>query len=87
MQENRRLHFTYYLKKRKQGKKKQFLNCRHSPPSIVSEIQIQQKLYLKITRLPNTQQIFSYYTCAIPIIFFFSIPLFINPSTSIFLFF
>lgn len=54
MQENRRLHFTYYFKK----EKKQFLNCRHSSPSIVSEIQIQQKLYLKITRLPNTQQIF-----------------------------
>ena len=71
MQENRRLHFTYYLKKRK-NKTKQ--NCRHSPPSIVSEIQIQQKLYLKITRLPNTQQIFSYFTCAIPIVFFFSFP-------------
>lgn len=71
----------HIIKKRKQ--KNQFLNCRHSPPSIVWEIQIQQKLYLKITRLPNTQQIFSYYTCAIPIIFF-SIPLFINPLTSIF---
>lgn len=62
----------HIIKKRKQKEQKnQFVNCRHSPPSIVSEIQIQQKLYLKITRLPNTQQIFSYYTCAIPIVFFF----------------
>ncbi len=74
----------HIIKKRKQKNKNQFVNCRHSPPSIVSEIQIQQKLYLKITRLPNTQQIFSYYTCAIPIVFFFSIPLLNNPFASVF---
>lgn len=43
----------------------------------VSEIQIQQKLYLKITRLPNTQQIFLLlYMCNTNSIFFFSS----NPS-------
>lgn len=67
------LHIIKKKKKKKKTKNKNpFVNCRHSPPSIVSEIQIQQKLYLKITRLPNTQQIFLYYTCAIPIVFFFN---------------
>lgn len=76
------LHIIKKRKQKKQKEKKSVVNCRHSPPSIVSEIQIQQKLYLKITRLPNTQQVFSYYTCAIPIVFFFSIPLLNNPLTS-----
>ena len=92
MQENWQLHFTYYffLKKTKQQQKKRedtsaaFASYRHV---LHLWIQSQQKLYLKITRLPNTQQIFSYFTCAIPILlsFFFFVHsvahLFVTDST------
>lgn len=70
---------TLHIIKKRKPKKISFVNCRHSPPSIVSEIQIQQKLYLKITRLPNTQQIFLLlYMCNTNSLFF-SNPLLNNP--------